>query len=92
MDVIAEFAALYPTTRLIIRGYTDSQGDPNYNTTLSESRARQGKTLLVAKGISPLNIETIGMGSAEPVATNETPDGRRLNRRIEVELLPDAVP
>jgi outer membrane protein OmpA-like peptidoglycan-associated protein/DNA-binding transcriptional MerR regulator len=92
MDVIADFVALYPATRLIIRGYTCSQGDPNYNMTLSESRAHQGKALLVAKGISPLNIETIGMGSANPIATNETADGRKVNHRIEVELLPDALP
>jgi len=91
LDVIAEFVALYPTTRLVIRGYTDSQGDSNYNMSLSASRARQGKTLMVSKGISPLNIKTIGMGSANPIASNQTLEGRRMNRRIEVELVPEAM-
>jgi len=91
LDVIAEFVALYPATRLIIRGYTDSQGDPNYNMSLSASRARQGKTLMESKGIDPLNIQTIGMGSSNPIASNQTNEGRRLNRRIEVELVPEAM-
>jgi outer membrane protein OmpA-like peptidoglycan-associated protein/DNA-binding transcriptional MerR regulator len=91
LDLIAEFVALYPATRLIIRGYTDNQGDPGYNLTLSASRARQGKTLMVSKGIDPLNIETVGMGSADPVASNQTPEGRKMNRRIEIELVPEAM-
>jgi outer membrane protein OmpA-like peptidoglycan-associated protein len=91
LDVIAEFVALYPATRLIIRGYTDSQGDPNYNMSLSASRARQGKTLMISKGIDPLNIQTIGMGSSNPIASNQTLEGRRMNRRIEVELVPEAM-
>ena len=91
LDLIAEFLALYPATRLIIRGYTDNQGDPGYNLTLSASRARQGKTLMVSKGIDPLNIETVGMGSADPVASNQTPEGRKMNRRIEIELVPEAM-
>jgi outer membrane protein OmpA-like peptidoglycan-associated protein len=91
LDVIAEFVALYPATRLVIRGYTDNQGDSNYNMSLSASRARQGKTLMVSKGISPLNIKTIGMGSANPIASNQTLEGRRMNRRIEVELVPEAM-
>ncbi len=91
LDVIAEFVALYPATRLIIRGYTDNQGDSTYNMSLSASRARQGKTLMVSKGISPLNIKTIGMGSANPIASNQTLEGRRMNRRIEVELVPEAM-
>jgi outer membrane protein OmpA-like peptidoglycan-associated protein len=91
LDLIAEFVALYPATRLIIRGYTDSQGDPGYNLTLSASRARQGKTLMVSKGIDPLNIETVGMGSADPVASNQTPEGRMMNRRIEIELVPETM-
>jgi outer membrane protein OmpA-like peptidoglycan-associated protein len=91
LDLIAEFVALYPATRLIIRGYTDNLGDPGYNLTLSASRARQGKTLMVSKGIDPLNIETVGMGSADPVASNQTPEGRMMNRRIEIELVPEAM-
>jgi outer membrane protein OmpA-like peptidoglycan-associated protein len=91
LDLIAEFVALYPATRLIIRGYTDSEGDPGYNLTLSTSRARQGKNLMVSKGVDPLNIETVGMGSADPVASNQTPEGRKMNRRIEIELVPEAM-
>jgi outer membrane protein OmpA-like peptidoglycan-associated protein/DNA-binding transcriptional MerR regulator len=91
LDVIAEFVKLYPGTRLIIRGYTDSQGDSNYNMTLSALRARQGKRLMVSKGVDPLNIKTIGMGSANPIGNNQTPQGRRMNRRIEIELVPDAM-
>ncbi|MFY9943922.1 MAG: OmpA family protein, partial [Desulfobacterales bacterium] len=91
LDVIAEFIALYPATRLIIRGYTDTQGDPGYNVTLSDARARQGKTLMVSKGIDPLSIQTIGMGAADPIASNQTIEGRRMNRRIEIELVPEAM-
>jgi outer membrane protein OmpA-like peptidoglycan-associated protein len=91
LDVIAEFVALYPATRLIIKGYTDTQGDPGYNMTLSASRARQGKTLMISKGIDPLNIQTISMGSADPIASNQTIEGKRMNRRIEIELIPEAM-
>jgi chemotaxis protein MotB len=46
---------------------------------------------MVSKGIDPLNIETVGMGSADPVASNQTPEGRKMNRRIEIELVPEVI-
>lgn len=74
----------YPRRPVIITGYTDSRGTVEYNQKLSENRATAVKNYFVQHGVAPWRIETVGMGEADPIASNNTNKGRALNRRIEV--------
>jgi OOP family OmpA-OmpF porin len=69
-----------------IVGHTDSVGSEAYNQSLSERRAASTKDYLVGKGIPANVITTSGMGESQPVATNETAEGRQLNRRVEITI------
>ncbi|NKG34050.1 hypothetical protein CAP43_04425 [Acinetobacter junii] len=70
-----------------IIGHTDSSGDANKNTVLSQERASAVQSYLVAKNIDAERLSTEGKGSSQPVADNATADGRKKNRRIEFEVL-----
>lgn len=69
--------------RVRIEGHTDVQGTASFNQTLSMKRAESIKKYLVQKGIEANNLEIAGYGSSKPVASNITPAGRSLNRRVE---------
>jgi outer membrane protein OmpA-like peptidoglycan-associated protein len=73
----------YSQTNIQIYGYTDSSGKPEYNLTLSQQRADAVKNYLAAKGISASRFNITGMGIADPIATNDTPEGKSQNRRVE---------
>jgi general secretion pathway protein A len=88
LDRIAAIAKLSPDYEIVIRGYTDNVGSYRFNESLSRSRAKIVKGYLVGKGISPERIKTIGMGESDPLVSNDTPEGRAVNRRVEVELVP----
>ena len=70
-----------------IIGHTDSSGDANKNTVLSQERATAVQNYLVSKSISVDRLSTAGKGSSQPVADNSTTEGRKKNRRIEFEVL-----
>lgn len=70
-----------------IIGHTDSSGDANKNTVLSQQRAAAVQNYLVSKSIAADRLSTEGKGSSQPVADNTTADGRKKNRRIEFEVL-----
>jgi OOP family OmpA-OmpF porin len=75
----------FPNKKIIIAGHTDSQGNDSYNLNLSENRAAAVRAYLEANmGLPPDQLESIGYGESQPIASNETADGRRLNRRIEI--------
>jgi OmpA-OmpF porin, OOP family len=65
-------------------GHTDSVGSDAYNMRLSERRALAVKSFLVSEGVNSSIIDVSGMGKRQPVASNETAEGRALNRRVEV--------
>jgi outer membrane protein OmpA-like peptidoglycan-associated protein len=73
----------YGDTNIEIFGYTDSSGKPEYNLTLSQKRAEAVKTYLIAKGLVANRFKTSGFGIADPIATNDTPEGKAQNRRVE---------
>ncbi len=79
--------SLYPDAEIIIKGYTDSTGSQGYNKLLSRFRANNVKGYFVGHGIASSRISVSGMGPANPVASNATPEGRAKNRRIEIELI-----
>ena len=72
----------HPEVKVEIEGYTDWIGTAEYNQTLSEERAQTVKKYLVSKGIAESRLTTIGYGKGNPVASNETEEGRAMNRRI----------
>ncbi|SBP87122.1 OmpA family protein [Thiomonas delicata] len=73
-----------PTESVQILGYTDSTGSDAINYPLSENRALSVKNYLVSRGVQPQRIATQGMGSQNPVASNNTAQGRAMNRRVEI--------
>jgi outer membrane protein OmpA-like peptidoglycan-associated protein len=72
------------TFRFSIEGHTDDVGSPEYNAALSAERAKAVENYLLAKGVPRSRLGTIGHGEAEPVAPNDSEDGRQRNRRVEI--------
>jgi len=67
-----------------VEGHTDSRGSDSHNQALSERRAQSVADYLASHGVSASSLNPIGMGEGSPVASNDTRDGRRLNRRVDV--------
>ncbi|MGQ0701477.1 MAG: OmpA family protein [Panacagrimonas sp.] len=82
--VIAELAKKYPGLKVDVTGHTDWQGTDGYNLGLSERRANTVRQYLLRKGVEAGRINTQAYGESRPKATNETEEGRALNRRSEV--------
>ena len=82
--VINEFEKTY----IDIYGYTDITGSEAYNLTLSEKRASSVARYLESQKVVSQRIVTRGKGESNPVASNDTPEGRSLNRRVEIVLIP----
>ncbi len=78
----------YPDTTIDVIGHTDNVGDAGYNQDLSARRARAVTRVLVSNGVGQSRLRAIGRGEAEPVATNQTEEGRALNRRVEIIIRP----
>jgi outer membrane protein OmpA-like peptidoglycan-associated protein len=74
----------HPGLKLEIDGYTDSTGSDEVNQTLSDKRAEAVRNFLVAQGVSPSSIVSQGFGSANPIASNDSAEGRRMNRRVDM--------
>jgi outer membrane protein OmpA-like peptidoglycan-associated protein len=81
----------YPSLHLQVEGHTDSVGTDEYNQTLSEKRADAVRQYFVQQGVSADSIEARGFGKAVPIASNDTPEGRQQNRRVELVLSGDAI-
>jgi outer membrane protein OmpA-like peptidoglycan-associated protein len=76
-----------PAIVIEMSAHTDSRGSDNYNVTLSANRAQSVMNYILSKGIAPTRITSQGYGETKPVATNDTDDGRQLNRRVEFTIL-----
>lgn len=76
----------YPQSTILVAGHTDSIGAEDKNQELSERRAESVKSALVGQGIAPMRVTTVGYGEAKSIATNDTPEGRQLNRRVEIRI------
>jgi outer membrane protein OmpA-like peptidoglycan-associated protein len=86
LDRIAEVLLQYPAMDVSVKGYTDASGSYNYNVSVSKFRANIIKTYLAGKGVDPSRITAFGLGPENPIASNETAEGRRQNRRVEIEI------
>jgi outer membrane protein OmpA-like peptidoglycan-associated protein len=81
----------YPTLHVTVEGHTDSVGTDEYNQQLSERRAQAVRDYFVQEGINQAAVEAHGYGKSEPIATNDTPEGRQQNRRVELILNGEAI-
>lgn len=76
----------YPDTNILVEGDTDNTGSDDYNQRLSERRAQAVADYQKSLGVTSSRISTVGLGESNPVASNDTEDGRRQNRRVEVAI------
>ena len=88
MDKISGVVNQYGKTELQVAGYTDSTGSAQYNQGLSQRRAGAVEQYMEADGVSPQRIYASGYGKNNPIASNATPEGRRLNRRVDITIVP----
>ena len=73
-----------PDVRVVIEGHTDNVGNRDANIRLSKARAEAVRNYLISKGITRNRLTTVGLGPDQPVASNDTPDGRARNRRVQL--------
>ncbi len=76
----------YPDTNILVTGHTDSDGSEQYNQLLSERRAKIVSDYTEMQGVSFSRFSVVGLGESEPVASNATPEGKRINRRVEIAI------
>jgi outer membrane protein OmpA-like peptidoglycan-associated protein len=88
IDRVAGVLQRYPQTVIRIDGHTDSTGTEAYNLDLSRRRAEAVQQLLVGRGVGAARTEVMALGESMPIASNDTPDGRARNRRVEIRVAP----
>ncbi len=86
LDAMFEILSTNNSNKIIIAGHTDNQGDEKHNQQLSEARAKAVYSYFIEKGIAASRMEYIGYGSTKPISNNNTEEGRRKNRRVEILL------
>lgn len=89
LEKLANFLQQFPDRKLLIEGYTDSVGGDSYNQDLSDRRAQAVRDALVQRGVDSSRITARGYGKAYPVADNASPEGRAMNRRVEIVIADD---
>ncbi len=87
LDQMVQTLKENPTMRVELSGHTDSEGTEATNQKLSQDRSNAVRTYLIEKGIDPGRVQSVGYGESRPVATNDTPEGRQANRRVEFTIL-----
>ncbi len=90
LDDIATSLKNFPDWRLRIVGHTDATADPQHNLHLSVDRALAIKAALVDRGVDPQRLDASGLGESWPITSNATPEGRALNRRVELDRVTDS--
>jgi len=86
LDNVAAILKQYPVANFYIDGHTDSVGREDSNQTLSEGRAASVVNYLITQGVASKRLESRGFGESRPIASNNTREGRRTNRRVEILL------
>ena len=82
----------YPDEEISVEGHTDNVGGDDYNQRLSEQRAGSVRDYLVDQGVPNERVSAIGFGKTQPKASNDTPEGRQINRRVEIHIRSVAQP
>ena len=88
LNSVVLVAKEYSDTRLNVIGYTDSSGSDSYNLRLSQVRASEVAQYITSQNVNGSRVSSTGMGEANPIASNDTADGRAQNRRVEIVLTP----
>jgi outer membrane protein OmpA-like peptidoglycan-associated protein len=86
LENLAKILNKYDDTEILIEGHTDSTGPQDYNQGLSERRGSSVSSYLASLGVQKVRLSTAGYGEMQPIALNDTPDGRQANRRVEVAI------
>ena len=84
LDKVVEALKAQQNRKILIEGHTDSQGANEMNQQLSEARAQAVASFLTSHGVPNEHITSVGVGESRPIASNETPEGRANNRRVEI--------
>lgn len=88
LNDVAASLKQYPNSLIDVYGHTDSTGSDSFNQGLSERRAQTVANYLTSQGVNTARIRWQGFGETMPVADNSTEEGRRLNRRVEIKIIP----
>jgi outer membrane protein OmpA-like peptidoglycan-associated protein len=88
LDKVGATLAEFDQTMVEVAGHTDSTGSEAYNQALSERRAKSVAGYLTNRGIRSERLLIVGAGEGHPVASNDTPEGRQQNRRVELTIVP----
>jgi outer membrane protein OmpA-like peptidoglycan-associated protein len=78
----------YNQTYIDVYGHTDSTGSDSYNLSLSQRRAASVADYLTSRGVQSARLGTRGFGETQPIASNDTEEGKAANRRVEIKLVP----
>jgi len=89
LDELAGVFSKYPENIVSLEGHTDADGTESYNQTLSEKRAKSVENYLRGKNLNIASLSSTGYGESRPVASNETADGKAMNRRVEIKISVD---
>jgi OmpA-OmpF porin, OOP family len=89
LDVVVDFLKSNPKVEIELAGHTDNRGDPKKNLILSQQRVDKIKAYLMTKSISSKRLKGKGFGGTRPIATNDTEEARKLNRRVEFVIVKD---
>lgn len=88
LDSVALVIKEYDKTLVVVAGHTDSDGSDSFNQNLSQQRAGAVSSYFRSQGVAPVRLDTVGFGERQPIASNATAEGKKLNRRVEITLLP----
>ncbi len=89
LNSVAKVLNKYSNSTVMVSGHTDSTGSAEYNLNLSRQRASSVAAYLQGQGVKASRFEVMGLGSSNPIASNSTADGRALNRRVEIKIIPN---
>lgn len=84
---LASILNKYPDTNILIEGHTDDTGTEEYNLDLSKKRSQSVSNYLASLNVDPTRFTIMGYGESQPIATNETSEGRSQNRRVELAIM-----
>ncbi len=89
LNSVARVLNKYNQSTVMVSGNTDSTGSAEYNLNLSRERAHSVAAYLQGQGVKESRFEVLGLGSSNPIASNDTAEGRSLNRRVEIKIIPN---
>jgi outer membrane protein OmpA-like peptidoglycan-associated protein len=84
---LAQILNKYPDTNILVEGHTDNTGSEEYNLELSRQRAQSVENYLASLNVNPTRFTIMGYGESQPIATNQTAEGRQQNRRVDLAIM-----